>query len=62
MKSFYKNLPFYPQKYILVIFVATIFTFLLLLTVGQEKKIASQNKPYCLKGYICQATIKNIGR
>ena len=50
------------QKYISIIFGTVIFTSLLLLAVKQERKITFSNKPHCLKGYICQAAMKNIGR
>lgn len=63
MTSFFcKNRFLGQQRYLLVIFAAAILACLLLTALKQERKVVSHNKPHCLKGYICQAAIKNMGR
>jgi len=60
MTFFCKNASFRLQKNIFIFFTIVLFTFLLVSVVNQVRKAPSQKRPYCFKGYICQAAIKNI--
>jgi len=62
MISFYKKMFFDLGKSMHIILAVLIFTSLLLSAVRLKGKMNPHNKPCCLKGYICQTAMKNIGR
>ena len=62
MTSFCKHASFGQQKRVLMLIAVVLFVSILLSAVKQERKAAAYKKPFCLKGYMCQAAMKNTGR